>query len=121
MYTVFRRCLTNKVGWLKDNEQNNVVIDLNGDDVFSCTVEEIAGTALTAAIIHVHYSNSLQGPWVDFQDVQLRIDKNAKTIGLVGQVGRYVRLEVVTAELTEGTIDVHFNSRSSQIDATAIV
>lgn len=121
MYSVFRRCRTNLLGWLTDSEQRPVYIYLGSDDVFSCTVEEVAGTALTNAIIHCHYSNCLQGPWVDFQDVQIRIDKNAKTVGLVGQVGRYVRLEVTTVEGSEGFIDVHFNSRSSQIDATAIV
>lgn len=109
------------LGWLTDADHKPVYIDLGASDVFSCTVAEVAGTALTNAIIHCHYSNSLQGPWVDFQDVQIRIDKNAKTVGLVGQVGKYVRLEVVTVEGTEGFIDVHFNTRSSQIDVTAIV
>jgi hypothetical protein len=117
----FRRCNTNKVGWLKDCNESPVYIDLNGDDVWTCQVYESAGTALTSAVLHLHYSNNIGGPWSDFQDLQLRIDKNTKTAGLVGQVGRYVRLEVVTGEGSDGFLDVFFYTRRSEIASSVIV
>lgn len=117
---VFRRCNTNKTGWLKDANQRAVYIDLDGDDVWTCTVFESAGTALTSAILHLHYSNDLGGPWFDFMDLQLRIDKNTKSAGLVGHVGRYVRLETVTGEGSDGFLDVYFHTRRSEISQSVI-
>ena len=117
---VFRRCNTNKTGWLKDANQRAVYIDLDGDDVWTCTVFESAGTVLTNAILHLHYSNDLGGPWFDFMDLQLRIDKNTKSAGLVGHVGRYVRLETVTGEGSDGFLDVYFHTRRSEISQSVI-
>ena len=117
---VFRRCNTNKTGWLKDANQRAVYIDLDGDDVWTCTVFESAGTVLTNAILHLHYSNDLGGPWFDFMDLQLRIDKNTKSAGLVGHVGRYVRIETVTGEGSDGFLDVYFHTRRSEISQSVI-
>ena len=117
---VFRRCNTNKVGWLKDCTDAPVYIDLEGDDVWTCQVYESAGTAITSAVLHLHYSNNIGGPWSDFMDLQLRIDKNTKTAGLVGHVGRYVRLEVVTGEGSDSLLDVFFHTRRSEIASSVI-
>jgi hypothetical protein len=118
---IFRRCNTNKVGWLKDCNDAPVYIDLEGDDVWTCTAYESAGTVLTNAIIHLHYSNDIGGPWVDFADAQIRIDKNSKTAGLVGHVGRYVRLEVATGEGSDSFLDIYFHTRRSDISSTVII
>ena len=118
---VFRRCNTNKTGWLKDCNDQPVYIDLNGDDVWTCTVFESAGTVLTNAVLHLHYSNDIGGPWFDFESAQLRIDKNGKTAGLVGHVGRYVRIETVTGEGSDGFLDVFFRTRRSDIATSVTV
>jgi len=118
---IFRRCNSKNVGWLKDTNDAPVYIDLEGDDVFTCTVFESAGSTLTNAVIHLHYSNDIGGPWVDFADAQVRIDKNSKTAGLVGHVGRYVRLETVTGEGSDSLLDIYFHTRRSDISSTVII
>jgi len=118
---IFRRCNSKNVGWLKDTNDAPVYIDLEGDDVFTCTVFESAGSVLTNAVLHLHYSNDIGGPWVDFADAQVRIDKNSKTAGLVGHVGRYVRIETVTGEGSDSLLDIYFHTRRSDISSTVII
>ena len=118
---IFRRCNSKNVGWLKDTNDAPVYIDLEGDDVWTCTVFESAGSTLTNAVLHLNYSNDIGGPWVDFADAQVRIDKNSKTAGLVGHVGRYVRIETVTGEGSDSLLDVYFHTRRSDISSTVII
>lgn len=113
MEKTFFYCDATKTGWLKDAEQNPVVFDLNGDDVFSIIID-LTGGSWSSGRIDIQYSNAITGPWVDF-DTALHFNSASNTVGLVGHVGRYVRANVHTTLNAGSFCDVIFHSRRSQI------
>ena len=119
MDKTFFYCDATKSGWLKDCEQSPVLFDLNGDDVFSIVLDLANGT-WTSGKIDVQYSNAITGPWVDFETA-LHFDSASSTVGLVGHVGRYVRLNVHTALNSGSTCNVIFHSRRSDISSGVTV
>lgn len=119
MDKTFYYCDATKSGWLKDVDQNPVLFDLNGDDVFSIVLDLTVGS-WTSGKIDVQYSNSTSGPWVDFE-TPLHFDSAASTVGLVGHVGKYVRLNVHTALNSGSLCNVIFHSRRSQIGTGVVV
>jgi hypothetical protein len=119
MDQIFTHCDLNRLGWMRDDAERLVVIDMGDNDVVNFTIELVTG-AWSGTVIHVHYSNSPTGPWVDYT-TNIRLTTADRTSGLVAHVGRYVRCEVTTASGAEARADIYIHARKSQIDTQVLV
>lgn len=115
----FLACDMNRIGWMRDINESLVVVDMGTDDVFNMTVELVTGSWSTA-VVHIHYANSVTGPWVDFTN-NIRFNSADRTTGLVAHVGRYVRCEVITAPGAECRVDIRVHTRKSEIGGEVLV
>jgi hypothetical protein len=115
----FRGCDLSKAGWLVDGTSAPVVVDLADFDLFNITIELLIGS-MSGSQVQVQYSNHMCGPWVDFDSV-VHLDNTKRTSGLVGHVGRLVRLYVSSTPGGTAIADVYYHVRgsNSRLDASA--
>ncbi len=115
----FIGCDLNRAGCMRDANETLVAWDMGNDDVFVAIVELVTGSWSTA-VVHIHYSNTITGPWSDYT-TNLRFTSADRTTGLTAHVGRYVRCEVTTTPGAECRVDVTVHTRRSDIGAEVIV
>ena len=113
MTRIFQGCEAQYTGLLHDAAQHVVIMDVSGHDVFSVVIQPTTGTIATASL-RVRYGNNVSGPFADFSTA-VTLNTSTRSSGLIGVVGKYIVLDVVTGEGAASYLDVMIDARKSEI------